>query len=79
MIVKEIIHGEKRITFLFIIFQDVNCFIFSILTLLIISGIFNQISHDFMPKYHCPRCGSNNIMEYESVIECLDCNLEFDK
>lgn len=29
-------------------------------------------------KYHCPRCGSKDIIEYYDYIECIKCNLEFD-
>jgi len=28
---------------------------------------------------NCPRCFGENIKNYEKIIECLDCNLEFDK
>ena len=30
-------------------------------------------------KFHCPRCGSQDIIEYYDFIECPKCNLEFDK
>ncbi|MFX1315693.1 MAG: hypothetical protein ACFE9T_07505 [Promethearchaeota archaeon] len=30
-------------------------------------------------KFHCPRCKSKEILEYDTFIECKKCNLEFDK
>lgn len=27
----------------------------------------------------CPRCNGNNIENYGEIIECHDCNLEFEK
>ncbi|MFX1279901.1 MAG: hypothetical protein ACFFA3_10830 [Promethearchaeota archaeon] len=27
----------------------------------------------------CPRCNSRNILEYDDLIECLDCNLTYTK
>jgi len=30
-------------------------------------------------NYQCPRCKNKNIINYESVIECPECRLEFDK
>lgn len=27
----------------------------------------------------CPRCKGKRIIDYETIIECLDCNLEFEK
>ncbi len=30
-------------------------------------------------KLNCPRCNSERIIDYEDIIECLDCNLEFEK
>ena len=29
--------------------------------------------------YHCPRCGRFNVQEYEKSIDCLSCQLEFEK
>jgi hypothetical protein len=29
--------------------------------------------------YHCPRCQSSKIIEYDDFIECTKCLLEFDK
>ncbi|MFX0028919.1 MAG: hypothetical protein ACFE8B_06905 [Candidatus Hermodarchaeota archaeon] len=29
--------------------------------------------------YLCPRCNSRNILEYDDLIECLDCSLTFTK
>ena len=30
-------------------------------------------------SYLCPRCNSRNILEYDDLIECLDCSLTFTK
>lgn len=30
-------------------------------------------------NYQCPRCKSNKIINYEKTIQCVDCELEFDK
>ena len=30
-------------------------------------------------SYLCPRCNSRNILEYDDLIECLDCRLTFTK
>ena len=30
-------------------------------------------------KQKCPRCGSTNIVEYDTTFECRECNLEFKK
>ncbi|MFX1411236.1 MAG: hypothetical protein ACFFA6_12880 [Promethearchaeota archaeon] len=30
-------------------------------------------------KFHCPRCKSKEIFEYDTFIECKKCNLDFDK
>jgi len=29
--------------------------------------------------YQCPRCNNKRIISYEKTIECLDCQLEFEK
>ncbi len=29
--------------------------------------------------YYCPACKSKNVIEYEEIIECPSCNLEFFK
>ncbi|MFX1277099.1 MAG: hypothetical protein ACFFBP_19410 [Promethearchaeota archaeon] len=29
--------------------------------------------------YHCPRCGNNNIINYDDTFDCPNCNLEFNK
>ncbi|MFW9782576.1 MAG: hypothetical protein ACFFFB_09875 [Candidatus Heimdallarchaeota archaeon] len=31
------------------------------------------------PKYHCPRCKTSKILEYDEFIECPKCLLDFDK
>lgn len=30
-------------------------------------------------KHLCPRCGSTKIVEYDTTVECRECNLEFKK
>ncbi len=30
-------------------------------------------------QYHCPRCGSEKIMDYGNTFDCTICNLEFEK
>ncbi|TFG20506.1 MAG: hypothetical protein EU529_14765 [Promethearchaeota archaeon] len=30
-------------------------------------------------KYHCPRCGNEEIADYTDSFDCPSCNLEFDK
>ncbi len=32
-----------------------------------------------MSYYFCPRCGSQNIVNYDDSFECSECRLEFDK
>ena len=31
------------------------------------------------PKYQCPACHSDDIIEFDEYIHCLNCNLEFFK
>jgi hypothetical protein len=31
------------------------------------------------PQYHCPRCKSSEVLEYDDFIECPKCLLDFDK
>ncbi|MFX0072078.1 MAG: hypothetical protein ACFFAO_13400 [Candidatus Hermodarchaeota archaeon] len=33
----------------------------------------------YINQYHCPRCGTKNIIDYEDTIECPRCRLEFEK
>jgi len=30
-------------------------------------------------KYHCPRCGNEDIVDYTESIDCPSCRLEFEK
>ena len=30
-------------------------------------------------KYHCPKCGNKDIVEYTESFDCPSCKLEFDK
>ena len=30
-------------------------------------------------RLNCPRCNGERIINYEDIIECLDCDLEFEK
>ncbi|MFX0156357.1 MAG: hypothetical protein ACFE9Q_17685 [Candidatus Hodarchaeota archaeon] len=31
------------------------------------------------PKYYCPQCKSNKVIDHGEYIECLECSLEFFK
>jgi transcription elongation factor Elf1 len=57
--------NQRHIYLLFIIF--------------IIDTIFMRYLYRMKQKFHCPRCGSKNIIEYDDFIECPKCDLEFDK
>ena len=30
-------------------------------------------------KYHCPRCGNEDVVNYTNSFDCPSCRLEFDK
>lgn len=32
-----------------------------------------------LKKLHCPRCKTNDIVEYEDTFECTKCLMEFEK
>ena len=32
-----------------------------------------------LKRYHCPRCGSKKIIEYDDSFDCPICQLEFEK
>ena len=31
------------------------------------------------PQLNCPRCDGSNLIDYGDSIDCVDCNLEFEK
>jgi hypothetical protein len=47
--------------------------------LFVIDAILIRNLFSMKQKFHCPRCGSQDIIEYYDSIECPKCNLEFDK
>jgi len=36
-------------------------------------------STSMIKKVHCPRCKSEDIIEYDEFIHCIKCKLDFDK
>jgi hypothetical protein len=45
----------------------------------IIDTIYMRYLYKMTQKFHCPRCRSKDIIEYDDFIECPKCDLEFDK
>lgn len=66
-----------EVTFYSVLSLHSNKSIFSIYILIIIIQLCLFFDSPITSGYYCPRCQSDNVIEYDNFIECVDCELIF--
>jgi len=76
-------HGEIKIPInfppTFFLHILVNSFKYVGFIIIFINQMFMRSVIKMDTIYYCPACKSKNVIEYEEMIECPSCNLEFFK